>query len=89
MTGRFPVTREQIEEVLLLRRGQLGQRERLLVRIGGKQVAADQRQPVAEELMLGAAQADALGAVLQRERGVPTVVGVRANAEAAQTVGAP
>ena len=89
MTGRLPVTREQVEEVLLLRRRQLDQRERLLVRVGGEQVAAHQRQPVAEELVLGAAQADALGAVLQRERGVATVVGVRADAEAAQPVGAP
>ena len=89
--GHGPVAdrRQQVEEVFLLRRGQLDERGGLLVGIRGEQVPPHERQPVTEELVLGTAQADALCAVPDRERRVPAVVRVGPNLEPPHSVRMP
>ena len=61
---------EDLLEVGPLQFEQLGQRRRLLLGRVGEDHALHERQPIAEEHVLGAAQADALGAELTRPRRV-------------------
>ena len=77
---------EQVEEVLLLRGRELDQGRGFLVRILGEQEPPHERQPVAEELVLGAAQAHAFGAGLEGRAGVAAVVGVGPHAQPPQPV---
>ena len=87
MTGQ-PVHRlEDPDEVGLLLRAQLLERRRLLVGCLGEDHALHDRQPVAEEHVLGAAQTDALGAELARLGRVLGQVGVGADLERAELVG--
>ena len=75
------------DEVFLLLRAQLLERGAFLVGRVGEDHALHDREPVAEEHVLGAAQADAFGAELARLLRVLGKVGVRAHLEAAQLVG--
>ena len=82
---RQPVHRlEDLDEVGLLDVEQLLERGGLLLRRGGEDHAAHDRQAVVgEEHVLGAAQPDALGAEVAGVGGVLAVVGVGADAELA------
>ena len=74
-------------EVRLLERQQaIERRAPARLRVGEDHLLHD-REPVAEEHVLGPAETDALGAELARARRVLRVVGVRAHLEAAQLVG--
>ena len=74
---------EDLDEVCLLHLAQRLERGRLFLRRLGEDHALHDRQPVAEEHVLGAAQADALGAEVARVLGVGAVVGVGPHRELA------
>ena len=78
---------QQVAEVLALRVGQRGQCAGLGLGVMGQDHPPDQRQPLAEELVLGAAQADAVRAEPDRDRGVRGGVRIGAYAEPANVVG--
>ena len=78
---------EQVEEVGLLHLVELGQRGVLLLARLGQDGLLHHGQPVAQELVLGAAQADALGPVLAGDPGVGAGVGVGPHLQAAHVVG--
>ena len=85
---RQPVHRvQQLGEVLALQRQQRGQRVVALVGGTGQDDPLDQRPAVAEEHVLGAAQADALGAKGSRPDGVLGGVRVRPDRQPAPDVG--
>ena len=72
-----------LELLELVERGLLGRF------VGREDEALDDRQPVAEEHVLGAAEPDALGAEAARHLRVVREVGVGAHAERAELVGPP
>ena len=75
-------------EIGLLERQQLGERLAAARLVVGEDHPLHHRQPlVAEEHVLGAAEADPLGAELARADGVGGVVGVRADLEPSEAVG--
>ena len=85
-----PVHRlEDALEVGALQLGQLLERGALLRVVGGEDEPLHDRQAVAEEHVLGAAQPDALGAEPARDQRVLRLVGVRAHLEHPQLVGPP
>ena len=78
---------EDADEVFLLLRAQLLERGALLVGRVGQDHALHDREPVAQEHVLGAAQADAFRAELARLLRVLGQVGVRAHLQGAELVG--
>ena len=85
---RQPVHRlEDVGEVLALERQQLGEGGLLPLVVVGHDEVLDQLAPVAEEHVLGPAQADALGPEPAGARGVLGGVGVRADLHPAGRVG--
>ena len=87
MVGSPSIAVEQLDEVLGLRRHQRGQRGVALGGDVGEDDPLDQRPPVAEEHVLGAAQPDALGAHPAGPVGVGGGVGVRPHPHPAYVVG--
>jgi hypothetical protein len=78
---------EDPEEVGPLEGLELPQRGQLLLVLGGEDEALHDREPVAQEHVLGAAQPDALGAEPARLGGVVGQVGVGADPETPEAVG--
>ncbi len=85
--GQAVHRREQATEVLALDRVEAIEGDGLLLAVRGQDGGTNDGKTIAEELVLGAAQADALGTVGPRDRGVLTGVGVGPDGEAAQVVG--
>ena len=87
MTGKPGHRLEDPLEVGLLHRQQPVERRAALLLVAGQDHLADDREPVlGHEHVLGAAEADALGAELARLRRVLGRVGVRAHPQAAELV---
>ena len=78
---------EDAHEVGALELRELVERGLLLGRVVGEDEALHERQPVAEEHVLGAAEPDALGAELARHLRVVREVGVGAHPQPAELVG--
>ena len=79
---------EHLEEVLLLELLELVEGGLALIRLGsGEDCALDERAALAQEHVLGAAQADSLGAEGDGALGVEGGVGVGAHVQAADLVG--